>query len=77
MTELDTALIVNFFDSNSDGKLTYGDFLSLILPCGDQELRAEVTQRENYKATEISPAIERQLVELLDAEIGLQREVEE
>lgn len=77
VTELDTALIVNFFDSNSDGKLTYGDFLSLILPCGDQELRAEVTQRENYKATQITPAIEMQLVELLDSEIGLQREVEE
>ena len=73
--EFDTALMVHYFDSDNDKRLTYGGFLSMLLPCENPELRAKVSQIDS-KSTEISLEVERALVELLDAEVALQRETE-
>ena len=75
--QLDSDLIVKFFDANQDGKLTYHDFLSIVLPCEDKELRSSIAQRETKDAVEITLEQERCLVELLADEIALQRVVEE
>ena len=48
--QLDSDLIIKFFDSNQDGQLSYHDFLSIILPCEDKDLRATIAQRETKTA---------------------------
>jgi hypothetical protein len=48
----------------------------MVLPCANSDLRAQVSQAKYYDC-EISEEIERQLVELFDAEIALLRKLEE
>jgi len=47
VSELDAALIIAYFDSDSDGKMSYGDFLSFLLPKMNTHLREEIVQRTN------------------------------
>ncbi len=46
-TETDTYFVVKFFDSDEDGKLTFPEYLQMVLPTADLKLRAECTQRYN------------------------------
>ena len=41
----DCARLVNFFDSDEDGILSYQDFIQIVLPCDDNMLRASVQRR--------------------------------
>ena len=44
-TEADCYYIVKFFDADEDGKLSYPEYLQIILPCLNHKLRASTTQR--------------------------------
>lgn len=35
--------LVNFFDSDSDAKLNYSEFMQMLVPCDNNQLRLEVT----------------------------------
>lgn len=39
------ARLVNFFDSDEDGYLSYSDFIQIVLPCDDNLLRSQVQKR--------------------------------
>ena len=41
--EADCYFVLKFFDSDEDGKLTYPDFLQMVLPCTNKELRSLTT----------------------------------
>jgi Ca2+-binding EF-hand superfamily protein len=41
------AKLVRFFDSDEDGILSYADFMQIVLPCDNNDLRFEV-QRRSY-----------------------------
>lgn len=41
--ELECNHVIKFFDSSSEGRLYFSDFLQILLPCDHSELRAEVT----------------------------------
>ena len=43
ITEADCYYVVKFFDSDLDGRLNYPDFMQMILPCDNPELRAVAT----------------------------------
>ena len=45
VTEATCYFIVKFYDADEDGKLTYPEYLQLILPCTNMNMRSEVTQR--------------------------------
>jgi hypothetical protein len=45
VTESACYYVVKFFDADEDGKLTYPEYLQMILPCTNLNMRAEVTQR--------------------------------
>lgn len=42
MSEEDCSLIINFYDADNDGRLTFDEFQQLVLPCEDNFLRREV-----------------------------------
>lgn len=44
-TEANFYFIVKFFDSDEDGKLTYPEYLQMVLPCTNHKLRSATTQR--------------------------------
>jgi hypothetical protein len=70
---------VRYFDQDADLKLSYHDFLQIILPCDDAFLRAAATQRPNYKLLphEVLPMrVERALTNLLIKEVKLQMKTE-
>jgi hypothetical protein len=46
--ESDCNAVVKYFDSLEEGALNYSDFLQIIMPCDDMDLRAELAQRPNY-----------------------------
>jgi hypothetical protein len=71
VSEIDAAFIISYFDSDEDGKISYGDFLCFLLPVVNTTLREEIAQRTNRSAEEISQAVEKALVELFDSEIFL------
>ena len=41
--------MIKFFDSTMEGRLHYTDFLQIVLPCDQQYLRAQATQRQTYE----------------------------
>ena len=45
INEADCYFVMKFFDSDEDGKLNYPDFLQIVLPCTNKEIRSEATQR--------------------------------
>ncbi|CAI2368405.1 unnamed protein product [Moneuplotes crassus] len=47
-------ILINYFDSNSKGKLYFDDFLLILLPSNDKELR-NVMKRTKYSIGEIGP----------------------
>lgn len=80
VTEADCYYVVKFFDSDLDGSLHYPDFMQLILPCTNSKLRAEATQRETVpigKYEHLTLDVEKELSELILAEIKMHRETED
>ena len=43
--ESDCYYLVKFFDAEELGKLSYPEFLQIVLPCTNHKLRAATTQR--------------------------------
>ena len=78
MSESDAQLLVQMHSSAHNNKLSYTDFLRLVLPQEDPQLRARCTQRPTYafKDEEECPEnIEHFLAQLMTREIQLQKEV--
>ena len=78
-TEADCYYLVKFFDSDEDGRLSYPDFMQMILPCVNEELRAKATQRPNMaikKGDYLTLDVEREMTKLLQGEITLHRRTE-
>ena len=75
----DCAKVVRFFDSDEDGILSYSDFIQMVLPCDNNEMRAEV-QRRPYsrigRFDSLDVEIEQALSLLLRHEIDLIKRVE-
>eukprot|EP00347_Sterkiella_histriomuscorum_P002829 403366641 len=72
--------IVRFFDSDEDAKLSYSDFLQLLVPCDNNILRCQVTQREPYKVEKFQYLplhLEQELTNLIYSEIELFRRCED
>ena len=79
VTEADCYYLVKFFDSDEDGRLSYPDFMQLVLPCDNASLRAAATQRPNQLITSsdyLTLDVERDLTKLIMAEIELHRKAE-
>lgn len=46
--ESDCHAITKYFDSEGEGLLYFNDFLQILMPCDDPNLRAEIAQRPIY-----------------------------
>jgi Ca2+-binding EF-hand superfamily protein len=80
ITEADCYYLVKFFDSDLDGQLHYPDFMQIVLPCSNAKLRSQATQRPNMDIKQfdyLTLDVEKDLSELLLAEIQLHRESEQ
>ena len=71
--------VIRFFDSTMERRLYYSDFLQLVLPCDQNVLRADASQRQTY---EVSPEqylpfdIEKLLSKLLFKELKYAKDLE-
>lgn len=78
-TEADCYYVVKFFDSDEDGRLNYPDFMQMVLPCNNMQLRATATQRPNaYISTKdyLTLDVERDITVLIQKEIDLHKKSE-
>ena len=67
VTVKDCALLIEYFDVDVDGALSFREFLHILLPCDDKYLRAATTQKSPENGTfELNYAVEKEMVELLD-----------
>lgn len=67
---------LKYFDSTFERRLYFSDFLQIILPCDDVNLRAEVTQRKTYEVKKFQNLpfdIEKLLAKLIHKEIKFAR----
>jgi Ca2+-binding EF-hand superfamily protein len=79
ITEADCYYLVKFFDSDEDGRLNYPDFMQMVLPCDNPQLRAAATQRPNQYISQfdyLTLDVERDLTKLIMSEIELHRKSE-
>lgn len=79
ITEADCYYLVKFFDSDEDGRLNYPDFMQMVLPCDNQSLRAQATQRPNQYISQfdyLTLDVERDLTKLIVAELDLHKKSE-
>jgi hypothetical protein len=71
--------LVKFFDSDNCGRLSYYDFLQLLLPCEDNFLRKNVQERKPLRIGRFDYLPFNQeyfLADLIASEIRYQRRVE-
>ena len=76
MAEPELFQLVRFFDSDEDGRLSYQDFMQMLLPCEDNLLRAMTIERPSYRVGryDFMPRdIEQLLAAVIEREIELQR----
>ena len=74
MEPTDFTNMISYFDLEGNSKLSYHDFLQILLPCDDAYLRAAVSQRPNNEMprNEYLPMrVERALSQLLFKEARL------
>ena len=67
---------LKYFDSTYERRLYFSDFLQVILPCDDVNLRAEVSQRKTYEVKKFQNLpfdIEKLLAKLIHKEIKFAR----
>ena len=71
--------VLKFFDTTGLGRLSYTDFLQMVLPTDNPTLRELATQRPNYEVgtkDRLNYEIEHALTRLLEKEIELNNETE-
>ena len=78
-TESDCQKLVNFYDAERNGFLSYQDFLQMVLPCEDMNLRLETCNRPFIRISRhetLSPDDELNLVNVLVQELHVFKELE-
>lgn len=68
-----------FFDSNGNGRLSFDEFIQMILPCEDNFLRNRTLDRPSARVgryDRLPGDIERALASVIEREIDLQRNLE-
>lgn len=66
--------LIKFFDSDEDGRLSFQDFIQILLPCQDNKLRNSVISRPSHRVTRfdfLPRDIEMILTAIFDKEILL------
>ena len=71
-TELDVYLLIRQYDAKRNGRITYSEFLSLVLPATSIEIRKLAENRNGY----LNYDVEYAFAKLLEREIAYQTEVE-
>lgn len=75
----DCQRLVNFYDSERVGFLGYQDFLQIVLPCEDMNLRVETCNRAFFRVSRqerLPRDMERDLVNVLVQELKVFKELE-
>jgi Ca2+-binding EF-hand superfamily protein len=72
----DVQLVLHFYDFDNCGYLTYNNFIRMILPCDNKELRQDCCQRKTYEVDlkngkKLHPTVENALADYLEREVGL------
>lgn len=73
---------MRYFDSDLDGSLNYNDFLQLVLPCDEPDLRSGLVIRDCLELADenggrVNEHVEEALTALLEREIVFNRRIEE
>jgi hypothetical protein len=74
VTESETAKLVQYFDSDEDGRLSLQDFMQMLLPCADNLLRNIALDRPTYRVSRFDHLprdIEGALTSVLEKELEL------
>lgn len=66
----DIVPVLKWYSQRNDGKLSYADFMNIVLPANNPQLRQQVTQRQK-QSTETSYEIEYALSRVLHKEVQI------
>lgn len=75
-TYSECADLVRFFDSDNDGVLGLSDFQQLFLACEDNYIKDRALCRPSSRCCKLPYSVERDLTDVLEGELRLQREVD-
>lgn len=73
-TVKDCELLLNYFDVDQDGQLSYTEFMQMVLPCDNLVLRSEASQREPLgldASGQLGQQVERLLAQFFEQEVDL------
>ena len=79
VSEADLNRVVKFFDNNEDGRLSYGEFEQILLPCEDNCLRRLAQDRPALRVARYENLpldIERAIIDIFEAEVSLIRKLD-
>ena len=71
----DVQLMVRFYDLNSNGNLSYSEFMKFVLPCNNPALREDVCQRKTFEVDarsgqRLHETVEKSLADFFEREIN-------
>jgi len=79
ITEPELFLIVKYFDSDEDGRLSFQDFVQMVLPCEDNTMRNQTMDRPSYRVGryDFMPRdIEQALATVIELEVEMFRRLQ-
>lgn len=67
--------MLQFYDLDAGGTLGYNEFMKLILPCDDKQLRTDACQRKTYEVDikagkKLFPDVEKMMADYFEREIN-------
>tara|TARA_B110000285_G_C15094162_1_gene600898 strand:+ start:303 stop:599 length:297 start_codon:yes stop_codon:yes gene_type:complete len=73
--------MMQFYDLDGSGSLSYNEFLKFILPCDDAQLREDACQRKTYKVDikngkRLYPAVEKTMTDYFEREMNIHIKME-
>lgn len=77
----DCQLMMQFYDVDGSGQISYEEFMKFCLPIDDKDLRSDCCQRKTYKVDikhgkKLYPAVEKALSEYMEREINIHLKME-
>ena len=75
----DCQFLIKYFDIDADNGLSYTEFMQMVLPCDNLNLRSECSQREprgRYPSGRLPEHVEHHLAEFIVREVSLHLSIE-
>jgi len=79
VSESESYQLIDYFDADNNNRMTFDEFVQMLLPCEDNELRNETQDRQPYRLNLNEPLnqdVANGITFIIEKEVSFAREIE-